>query len=331
MPGLIVPLICVLVLVSVALGVHAAGELILGASDRRRRVNRRLNMLAAGQTPETVYAALVREPIAARGGGPVWRAWRPRLSAALAQAGLQISPEQLITAVGAGAAALWVSSLVLASQGPGARLFADGLLSFAGSLLLSAGVAWLWVRARRRRRLARLEAQFPLALDIIGRALRAGHPVISAVRLASEELPDPSGSELGLVVDETNYGMDFREALAHFARRTGSPDAHFFAVSVSIQSETGGNLAEILEGLAVVMRGRTGLAQRVRALSSEGRASALLMSVLPIGLLAVQLLIHPAAYAAKAADPIFWPVAWSALALYAVGWIAVRRIINFRY
>lgn len=330
MPDLVIPLICVLILVSVALSVHALGELVLTARDRRRRVNRRLTMLASGQAPEQVYAALIREPISAR-SGTFWRAWRPRLSAVLAQAGLRISPEQTITLAGAGAAVLWIVSLALASSAPGANVVADGLLSLAGSILLSSGAVWIWVRGCRRRRLARLEAQFPVALDIIGRALRAGHPVISAVHLASEELPDPTGSELGLVVDETSYGMDFREALAHFARRTGSPDAHFFAVSVSIQSETGGNLAEILEGLAAVMRGRATLAQRVKALSSEGRASALLMSILPIGLLAVQLLIHPAAYAAKVADPIFWPVACVAAVLYGAGWVFVRRIINFRY
>ncbi|TAJ72497.1 MAG: hypothetical protein EPO51_10395 [Phenylobacterium sp.] len=330
MPDLVIPLICVLILVSVALGAHTLAELLLSARDRRRRVNRRLTMLASGQAPEQVYAALVREPISA-GTGAFWRAWRPRLSAALAQAGLRITPEQTITLVGAGAAVLWVISLVLASSAPGSDIVAGGLLSLVGSLLLSGGGVWLWIGACRRRRLARLEAQFPVALDIIGRALRAGHPVISAVHLAAEELPDPTGSELGLVVDETSYGMDFREALAHFARRTGSSDAHFFAVSVSIQSETGGNLAEILEGLSAVMRGRATLAQRVKALSSEGRASALLMSVLPIGLLAVQLLIHPAAYAAKVADPIFWPVAGVAAVLYVTGWVAVRRIINFRY
>src|SRR5262249_48936112 len=117
---------------------------------------------------------------------------------------------------------------------------------------------------------------------IVTRAIRAGHPVVSAVHLAANELSDPVGTEFGLIVDETTYGMEFRDALVSFARRTGSADAHFFAVSIGIQSETGGNLAEILEGLASVIRGRMTLAQRVKALSSEGRASAMILSGLPI-------------------------------------------------
>ena len=142
---------------------------------------------------------------------------------------------------------------------------------------------------------------------------------------------DPIGSEFGLIVDETTYGFEFREALVNFARRTGSPDAHFFAVSIGVQSETGGNLAEILEGLAVVIRGRMMLAKRVRALSSEGRASALLLSALPIFLIAFILTTQPSYYSSKTSDPIFWPVAGGVFVTYLVGLLMIRRIINFKY
>ena len=142
---------------------------------------------------------------------------------------------------------------------------------------------------------------------------------------------DPIGSEFGLIVDETTYGYEFREALANFARRTASPDAHFFAVSIGVQAETGGNLAEILEGLASVIRGRTMLGKRVRALSSEGRASALLLSALPVLLVAFMLLTQPTYYTSKFSDPIFWPVAGGVFASYLVGLLIIRRIINFKY
>jgi len=134
-----------------------------------------------------------------------------------------------------------------------------------------------------------------------------------------------------LIVDETTYGFDFKDALSNFARRSGSPDARFFAVSVGIQSETGGNLAEILDGLAKVMRGRATLSKRVRALSSEGRISALILSVLPIFLVSFIMLVQPRFYFNKISDPIFWPSATGILALYFVGWLMIRRIINFRY
>src|SRR5262249_53685452 len=162
-------------------------------------------------------------------------------------------------------------------------------------------------------------------------ALRAGHPVISAIQLSADEMSDPIGSEFGLIVDEATYGVNFDEALTNFARRTGSPDAHFFAVSVSIQAETGGNLAEILARLATVIRGRTTLAKRVRAVASEGRASALLLSVLPVGVVLVQLLIHAHVYTDKFSDPIFWPAVLITAAIYGIGWVMIYRIINFRY
>ncbi len=142
---------------------------------------------------------------------------------------------------------------------------------------------------------------------------------------------DPIGSEFGLIVDETTYGFDFKDALANFARRSGSPDARFFAVSVGIQSETGGNLAEILEGLARVMRGRATLGKRVRALSSEGRISALILSGLPIFLVSFMMLVQPRFYTSKFSDPIFLPAIAVILGIYLLGWLMIRRIINFRY
>ncbi len=133
-----------------------------------------------------------------------------------------------------------------------------------------ASYVWLTSRAQARRQKV-FEGQLPLALDIVTRALRAGHPVVSAVQLAAEEMGDPIGSEFGLIVDETSYGLEFKDALLNFARRTGSPDAHYFAVSVGIQSETGGNLAEILTNLADVIRDRQSLTSAREGASQRGK------------------------------------------------------------
>jgi tight adherence protein B len=205
------------------------------------------------------------------------------------------------------------------------------LLSFVASFAVCGLSAWVWLNRRRLKRRRILEEQMPLALDVINRAIRAGHPVVAAVQLAANEMGDPIGSEFGLIVDETTYGLAFRDALANFAERTGSPDAHFFAVSVGIQSETGGNLAEILAGLAAVIRGRATLSKRVKALSSEGRVSALILSALPALLISVLFALHPTFYTSKFSDPIFWPVVAGNGVLYVLGWFMIRRIINFRY
>jgi len=142
---------------------------------------------------------------------------------------------------------------------------------------------------------------------------------------------DPLGTEFGLVSDETNYGFEFKDALANLARRTGSADATYFAVCIGIQTETGGNLAEILDGLARLIRGRNALSQRVRALSSEGRASALILSVIPVGIVSFVMVTHPDIYTQKFGDPIFWPSVIFIIVLYFVGLLIINRITNFRY
>jgi len=331
MASLLTPLTYVLAFVAVVLLVQTVAGLIFQAGDSTRRVNRRLTMLEAGRSREDVYSTLVRQPGRPNIGGALMLGLYEKAALYCRQAGLSIAPAKLLGIAAGGAAALWLIALSLASSGGGRGFLLNGAFSMLGASALSLTGVWLWVRRLRNRRIKQIEEQLPLALDIINRAVRAGHPVISSVQLASEELGDPVGSEFGLIVDETNYGVEFKEALANFARRTGSSDAHFFAVSVSIQSETGGNLAEILEGLANVMRGRMTLGKRVKALSSEGRASAMLLSVLPVAMVAFQLLIHPRVYTDKFSDPIFWPVVSITGVVYLIGWAMIHRIINFKY
>jgi tight adherence protein B len=264
-------------------------------------------------------------------GGALMVRWHDRVETYLRQAGLSITPAQLLAVAAAIAGALWLVALSLTSSRGGSGVLLNGAISMIGAGGIAFIGVWYWVRRLRNARIKQLEDQLPMALDIVNRAVRAGHPVISAVQLAADELGDPVGSEFGLIVDETTYGVEFKEALANFARRTGSADAHFFAVSVSIQSETGGNLTEILDGLASVMRGRKALAQRVKALASEGNASAILLSALPVLMIAYQLLIHPRVYTDKFSDPVFWPAVAVTAGLYFAGWIMVNRIVNFKY
>lgn len=325
------PLIYVLVFISVVIFVQTTASLVFQASDQSKSINRRLKMLSSGISADKVYASLMRKTYQAVPKGHPIRAFLAWLNSSLAQAGLNISPERLILIIGSVALALWVISISLSNTGFRFQTFSTMLISIAGAILLAVIGVGFWIQSKRLARIRKLDEQLPLALDIVTRAVRAGHPAIAAVRLASEELSDPIGSELGLVVDETNYGAEFREALLNMGRRTGSADVHFFAVSVSVQSETGGNLAEILQGLASVMRGRQTLGKRVKALASEGQASAVILSILPVGVVAFQFMSHPTYYSDKFDDPIFWPTVAATLGLYAIGWVIVNRIINFKY
>jgi tight adherence protein B len=331
MPQFPPALIYVLAFVAVVVLAQTVAGLFLAAGDRNRRVNRRLTMLDSGMSHDQVYSTLVRKASAPNLTNARFLALHDRVETFLRQAGLAMQPLQLLAITAGGAGLLWLLGLSLASSQGGLGFLVNGAISMLGACALSGLGVFLWVNSRRNARIKKIEAQLPLALDIVNRAIRAGHPVISAVQLAADELGDPVGSEFGLIVDETTYGVEFKEALANFARRTGSPDGHFFAVSVSIQSETGGNLAEILEGLASVMRGRHSLSLRVKALASEGRASAVLLTVLPVLMIGVQLLIHPSVYTDKFSDPIFWPVVTLTGLIYFGGWLMVHRIINFKY
>jgi tight adherence protein B len=331
MSGGVLLVICVLAFVTVVLGVQSAADLLLSGRDRRRGVSRRLRMLNAGARSGAAYAALVKRAPAAGAGRARLTDFGERLGKFCQGAGLTISPGRLLAYVGAATAALWCLSLLLTSRGTGSALFVDALVGLLAAAILAGAGAYLWVNRLRTARLRKIDEQLPLVLDVVVRAIRAGHPVVAAVQLAARELGDPIGAELGLIVDEYTYGSDLREALRNFAQRTGSSDAHFFAVSVGIQMGTGGNLAEILSGLAAVIRARRTLAKKVKALSSEGRASALLLSILPIFLVSFLMLTQPSYYTDKVSDPLFWPITIDVVALYFVGWLIIRRITNFRY
>jgi tight adherence protein B len=317
--------------VAVVLAVQTAAEMYLGSRDKQKRVNRRLTLLAAGMKSTDVYATLVRNPAALSTGST----WLNRISDAMwtfcRQAGIQISPVRMATYFGSAVGIVWLVSLLLIQASDLLGYVVHGTFSLVVSVLVCALAAFALINRRRNKRLLKFEEQMPLALDVVNRAIRAGHPVISAVQLAGNELGDPLGSEFGLIVDETTYGFTFADALMNFAQRTGSQDARYFAVAVAIQSETGGNLAEILEGLAKVIRGRGTLSKRVKALSSEGRTSAVLLTVLPVLVVGGIFLMYPAFYTSKFSDPIFWPSVFMILLLYFLGWFVIHRIVNFRY
>jgi len=212
-----------------------------------------------------------------------------------------------------GLAALRALDLLLARAGShigmtglAGLVAAMGITGLAGGLLLNlpwigvmllvltgAAAPLLWLMRAAARRRVRFEAQFPEALDFIARALRAGHGLMAGLGMVASELRDPVAGEFGTVFEEVNFGAPVGEALARMAERVDSRDLDFFVVAVSIQRETGGNLAELLGGLANTVRERMKLAGKVRALSAEGRLSGVLMVVLPFVLGGVLSVINP--------------------------------------
>lgn len=202
------------------------------------------------------------------------------------------------------------------------------VLAFAGAAAVGLPVFVMSFLAQRRRK--KMQAQFPVALDIFVRALRSGHPVASAIRLLTEEMDDPIGSEFGLISDEVSYGADLTAALSAMAERWDLDDIRMFVVSLAVQSETGGNLAEILSNLSSVIRERASLYLKVRALSSEGRMTGWLLSVLPVIAFVMLFSMNPAFYLDVATDPVFYIGFPLLVGWYFVGVFAIRRMIDLK-
>jgi tight adherence protein B len=217
--------------------------------------------------------------------------------------------------------------------GVGALFVFSGLMLLRENLLeaLMAGVLsctllpYLMLRIMRGRRQKAFGAQFPDALDIIVRSLRAGHPVPIAITMVAREMPDPIGSEFGIVVDEITYGADLETGMRNLYFRIGQDDLPLFITAVAIQGSTGGNLGEILENLSAVIRERFKMRRKIRALAAEGRASALILSSLPIVMFLIVQIITPDFYGSV------WHEDITKLALaMAGGWMSIGNFIMYR-
>ena len=179
-------------------------------------------------------------------------------------------------------------------------------------------------------RLKRISAQLPDALDLMARALRAGHPLSSSIGTVAETMPDPIGTEFGILVDQISYGDELVVAFRKLAERNPSEDFHYLAVSIAIQHGTGGNLGRVLGVLAGVMRGRIMMRRKIKSMSAEGRISAWILSSLPFLMVGLNSIITPSYYGDVVSDPLFMPMALVTLALIFLNGFVLFRLVNFR-
>jgi tight adherence protein B len=193
---------------------------------------------------------------------------------------------------------------------------------------------WLpfaWVRLRARRRVTLFEEQFPEAIDLIARALRAGHAFTTGLALVAEELPDPVGAEFRLVYDRQNFGMPVDDALHHFAERVPLLDARFFATAVLTQRESGGNLAEILDNLASVIRQRFRVRRQIKVATAHARLTGWVLVAMPLATAIAMLVIAPDHILTLVNDPVGIQLLIAALALWGIGFLIIRRLIDVEY
>jgi tight adherence protein B len=230
-----------------------------------------------------------------------------------------------------------VSDLLLSCVAAGAASFftVTALLHqpFLLGALAAAGTAWLplaYVLRRRARRLAKLEQQLPDALDLLARALRAGHAFGAGLQMIGDEMAEPIASEFRFVHDEINFGVSLEQALSNLSVRAPITDLRYFVVAVLIQRDSGGNLTEVLNNLSRLIRQRLKLYWHVRVLSAEGRMSAWLLSLLPFAIGGLMSVFNPAFMAPLWTDPLGVSIVRSMLISMACGILLLRKIIRIR-
>jgi tight adherence protein B len=208
--------------------------------------------------------------------------------------------------------------------------FGHGLHSFIFSAIVSGLVMVLFLVIVRRKRITKFSEQLPDAIDVIVRGVKSGYPFTVALGLVGKEMNDPVGTEFGMTADEISFGSEIGTALDNLFHRVGYEDLLYLIMSLKIQSQTGGNLAEILSRLSRLLRERAMLRLKVRALSAEGRLSAVFLSATPFVLFAVITLLNPEYFFSVRDHPIIMPALFVCLTMLAVGNVIIYRMVNFK-
>jgi tight adherence protein B len=298
-------------------GVQSIYWIFFRARQQQKTINRRLALSSELGNPAAVLEALRRE----RGFSDFDNATLTRVNDFLVQTGLRIERNTLAAyAFGLAVAFFIVFSLALGF----------GPLAFFLAIIAAVLAIFLFLRRARRRRIARFADQLPDALDVIVRGVKVGHPFSTAVGLVAKEMPDPIGTEFGMTSDEIAFGSDLNTAIENLCRRVGQEDLLFFMVAINIQSQTGGNLGEILVRLSKLIRQRAKIRLKVRSLTAEGRLSSTFLTAVPFVIFGAVNLITPSYYRDVWDHPATIPVLAVALILLAIGNAIIRKMVNVK-
>lgn len=313
-----------LVFIAVSLLLHGVWLIWDDKVRRPRQLESRWSKFHSGipSTARSAEADVEARGVTAVSAGTASR--RPGLLARLEQpfreAGLTWQVARLLPlAAGIGLVVLFGGALL------GIPLFAQ-----VPPLLLMVASPWLYAARVRRMRAARIQEQLGDAVDLVARALRAGHALASALRMVADQAPAPIGHEFANACEQIGFGVPADEALRQMAARSQSEDLRYFTIAVLLQRETGGNLAELLDNIAALVRQRQQLRQSVRALSAEGRLSAWILGILPFALAGVISLINPDLLSLLWTDPAGRAISLGALLMMAAGILVMRQMVRVR-
>jgi tight adherence protein B len=304
---------------STVLFVEAIYLLCFSTASYRSSINRRLRLMKDQPDRQNVLIQLRRERGLTGSGNYAMRILS--LNRLVLQSGLTTGVGRIAFVAVAAAAVVFFGTWWV-REDP----FQACVIAVVSSVLLP----YIGLRLLKARRQGRFGTQFPNAIDIIVRSLRAGHPVPVAISMVARELPDPVGTEFGIVADEITYGADLETGMRNLAYRVGQEDLPLFVTAVAIQGSTGGNLSGILENLSAVIRDRFKMRRKVKALAAEGKFSALFLSALPVAIFFLIRYVAPDFYGSV------WKYDMTKIGLgIAAGWmlmgnLVMYRMVNFR-
>ncbi|ETW13897.1 type II secretion system protein F-like protein [Roseivivax marinus] len=284
------------------------------------KVNRRLEMLDKGTRRDEVLAKLRKEMdqhLESR-SIPIYSLLADRAQ----KAALAFTPKQLIMMM----VGLSIVAFVGLSVGTEASLPVRIVIGIG----MGVGGVFTWLNMKAKKRIGMIEEQLPDAVELMVRSLRVGHPFSSAISIVSKEIKDPLATEFGIIADESAYGRDIGEALKHMAERLDLQDLRFLAVAVTIQQQSGGNLAEILEGLAKVIRARFRLFRKVKAITAEAQWSGKFLSGFPVGALIVIQLTDPHYYDDVLDHPWFIPACFIVGIFLVLNLFVMKMLTNIK-
>lgn len=220
--------------------------------------------------------------------------WPTRFQNFLTQAGLKIRPGKFLLMSGVMGVAAYVTATYTLSKFPGAAILSGVVVG---------AIPFLVVASKRRKRLRKFEEHFPEVLDLLGRAVRAGHAFTTGLEMVGKETSEPVASEFRKTFDEQNFGIPVRDALLNLTERVPLVDVRFFVTALLVQRETGGNLAELLDGLARVIRERFRIHRDVRVKTAQGRLTAGILIALPPIMLCALGIMNPTYVRVLFVDP----------------------------
>jgi tight adherence protein B len=315
------PILYAMIFIGVLMIVEGVYLLVFGKSiSREKGVNRRLRLLEQGADREEVLVKLRKEQERHTSAREI-----PLLSIVFskaAQANIPISPTAIVLIM----IVIAVAGFMFFSVATNASL----LVRIVVAIVLGYLAVFLWLRNKAKRRLRMFEEQLPDAVDLIVRSLRIGHPFSAAVNIVAQEMADPLGTEFGIIADESTYGMPITESLDRMASRIEVPDLRFLAVAVTIQTQSGGNLAEILNGLSEVVRARFKLFRKVAAITAEAKWSGWFLSVFPVIAFLLVQLVSPDYYDRVSDHALFVPGTIAVVVLIVINVFFMRWMVNIK-